>query len=95
MKVNVLMMKANVLMMKVNVLMMKVNVLMMKVNVLKLMMKVNVFYVSGKSKLYLRQMMKSHIHKALQLEVCDQCIQKLSEGRLKVSQIDFLYLLLP
>ena len=32
------------------------------------------FYASGKKKLYLRQMMKSRIHKALQLEVCDQCI---------------------
>ena len=53
------------------------------------------FYASGKKKLYLRQMMKRHIHKALQLEVCDQCNQKLSKGRLKVSQIDFLYLLLP
>ena len=53
------------------------------------------FYASGKKKLYLRQMMKRRIHKALQLEVCDQCNQKLSKGRLKVSQIDFLYLLLP
>ena len=32
------------------------------------------FYALGKKKLYLRQMMKSRIHKALQLEVCDQCI---------------------
>ena len=53
------------------------------------------FYALGKKKLYLRQMMKHRIHKALQLEVCDQCNQKLSKGRLKVSQIDFLYLLLP
>ena len=35
------------------------------------------------------------IHKALQLEVFDQCNQKLSKGRLKVPQTDFLYLLLP
>ena len=40
-------------------------------------------------------MMKRRIHKALQLEVCDQCSQKLSKGRLKVPQIDFLYVLLP
>ena len=39
--------------------------------------------------------MKRRIHKALQLEVCNQCKQKLSKGRLKVLQIDFLYLLLP
>ena len=39
--------------------------------------------------------MKRHIHKALQLEVCDQCNQKLSKGRLKELQINFLYLLFP
>ena len=39
--------------------------------------------------------MKRRIHKALQLEVCDQCNQKLSQGRLKELQINFLYLLLP
>ena len=39
--------------------------------------------------------MKRRIHKALQVEVCDQCNQKLSKGRLKVPQIDFLHLLLP
>ena len=38
--------------------------------------------------------MKRRIDKALQLEVCDQCNQKLLKGRLKVPQIDFLYLLL-
>ena len=38
--------------------------------------------------------MKRRIHKSLQLEVCDQRNQKLSKGRLKVPQIDFLYLLL-
>ena len=40
-------------------------------------------------------MMKRRIHKALQLGVSDQCNEKLSKGRLKVPQIDFLYLLLP
>ena len=40
-------------------------------------------------------MMKRRIHKTLQLGVCDQCNQKLSKGRLKVPQIDFLYPLLP
>ena len=49
------------------------------------------FYVSGKNKLYLRQMMKRRNHKALQLKVCDRYNQKLSKGRLKVTQIDFLY----
>ena len=39
--------------------------------------------------------MKHRIHKALQLEVCDQCNQKLSKGRLKELQINFLYLLFP
>ena len=39
--------------------------------------------------------MKRRIHKALQSEACGQCNQKLSKGRLKVPQIDFLYLLLP
>ena len=34
------------------------------------------------------------IHKAFQLEVCDQYNEKLSKGRLKVPQIGFLYLLL-
>ena len=53
------------------------------------------FYVLGKKKLYLGQMMKRRIHKALQLEVGDQCNQKLLKGRLKVSRTDFLYLLLP
>ena len=38
--------------------------------------------------------MKRRIDKALQLEVCDQCNQKLLKSRLKVPQIDFLYLLL-
>ena len=37
--------------------------------------------------------MKRRIHKALQVEVCDQCNQKLSKDRLKVSKIYFLYLL--
>ena len=40
-------------------------------------------------------MMKRRFHKALQLEFCDQCNQKLSKGRLEVPQIDFLQLLLP
>ena len=40
--------------------------------------------------------MKRRIHKALELEVCNQCNEKkLSKGRLKVPKIDFLYLLLP
>ena len=39
--------------------------------------------------------MKHLIHKTLQLEVFDQCNEKPSKGRLKVPQIDFLYLLLP
>ena len=39
--------------------------------------------------------MKRSIHKVLQLEVCDQCNQKLSKGWLKVSHIDFLYVLIP
>ena len=38
---------------------------------------------------------ETRIHKAFQLEVCDQYNQKLSKGRLKVPQIGFLYLLLP
>ena len=33
--------------------------------------------------------MKRRIHKSLQLEVCDQCNQRLPKGRLKVPQIDF------
>ena len=39
--------------------------------------------------------MKRRIHKVLQVEVCDQCNQKLLKGRLKLPQVDFLYLLLP
>ena len=52
-------------------------------------------YVSGKKKLYLKQMINSRIHKAFQLEICDQCNQKLSKGLLEVCKTDFLYLLLP
>ena len=40
------------------------------------------------------QAMKHSIHKALPLEVCDQCNQSLSKCQLKVLQIYFLYLLL-
>ena len=36
---------------------------------------------------------ETRIHKAFQLEVCDQYNEKLSKGRLKVPQIGFLYLL--
>ena len=36
-------------------------------------------------------MMKRPIHKALQLEVCDQCNQKLWKGWLKVPQTDFFF----
>ena len=39
--------------------------------------------------------MKHSIHKAFQLEVYDQRNQKLLKVRLKVPQIDFLYLLHP
>ena len=38
--------------------------------------------------------MKRRLHKALQLEVCDQCNQKPSKGRFKKPQINFLSLLL-
>ena len=52
-----------------------------------------VLNVLGKKKLYLKEMIKRRIHEAFQLEVCEQCNQKLSKGWLKVPQIDFVYIL--
>ena len=46
-------------------------------------------------KLGVRKWHYCRIHRALQLEVCDQCNQKPLKGRLKVPKIDFLYLFLP